>query len=150
MILLEVDNGSSLNLAIATTFKKILMKNQNLDTIYIEQLTTEAIIGIYDWEKQNRQPLLFDIEMDLPIFDAAKSDDIDDTVDYKVVSDEIIELVRNSRFDLLESLCETICESIFMHHSAVKVIRLKVSKPQAVPQTKTVGIKITRYRSNKD
>lgn len=123
------------------------MQNQHLDTIYIEGLATQAIIGIYDWERENRQPLFFDIEMDLPVFDAAKSDDINDTVDYKVVSDEVIELVTQSRFELLESLCEKICEDIFTHHQAVKTIRLKVSKPQAVAETKTVGLKITRYKT---
>lgn len=118
----------------------------HLDTIYIEALSTQAIIGIYDWERENRQPLFFDIEMDLPVFNAAKSDNINDTVDYKAVSDEVVKLVEESRVELLETLCEQICQHIFTHHKAVQVIRLKVSKPQAVESTKTVGIKITRYR----
>lgn len=119
---------------------------EHLDTIYIEGLSTQAIIGIYDWERQQRQPLFFDIELDLPIFQSAQSDNIADTVDYKVVSDEVIELVENSRLELLESLCEQICALIFANHQAVQVIRLKVSKPQAVAETKTVGLKITRLR----
>lgn len=123
------------------------MQTLNLDTIYIQELSTEAIIGIYDWEREQPQPLFFDIEMDLPVYNAAKSDDINDTVDYKVVSDSVIKLVTKSRYELLESLCEHICEHIFTQHAAVKTIRLSVSKPQAVTETKTVGIKITRYRS---
>ncbi|VAW49083.1 Dihydroneopterin aldolase [hydrothermal vent metagenome] len=117
-----------------------------MDIIFIQGLKTHAIIGIYDWERENRQPLIFDIEMSLPISSAAMSDNIDDTVDYKCVSDEIIELVENSRFELLESLCEAICQHILEHHTAVQKIQLKVSKPQAVAETDTVGLIITRQR----
>lgn len=121
--------------------------SQPMDTVFIEGLKTQAIIGIYDWERENRQPLIFDIDMDLPITQAAKSDDINDTVNYKQVSDELIELVKNSRHELLESLCEEICQHILTKHLAVKIIHLKVSKPKAVTETDTVGLKITRIRS---
>jgi len=117
-----------------------------MDIIFIQGLKTLAIIGIYDWERENPQPLIFDIEMSLPIKQAATSDDIHDTVDYKQVADEMIELVENSRFELLESLCETLCQHILSQHPAVQKIQLKVSKPQAVAETDTVGLIITRTR----
>lgn len=117
-----------------------------MDKIFIEGLKTQAIIGIYEWERENRQPLIFDIELSLPIKQAAQSDAIDDTVNYKQVCDELIELVEKSRFELLESLVETMCTHIFNHHSAVQKIDLKVSKPQAVEETTTVGLIISRTR----
>ena len=117
-----------------------------MDKIFIEGLKTQAIIGIYDWERKNRQPLYFDIELSLPIFKAAKSDAINDTVDYKKVCDEVIELVDLSRVELLESLVENICDHIFSHHPAVQNIDLKVSKPQAVAETQTVGLWVSRSR----
>ncbi|GKT12572.1 MAG: 7,8-dihydroneopterin aldolase/epimerase/oxygenase [Thiomicrorhabdus sp.] len=117
-----------------------------MDIIFIQGLKTQAIIGIYDWERESRQPLIFDIEMSLPIGSAASSDDISDTVDYKQVSDEVIELVETSRYELLESLIEEICQYILNRHQAVQKIQLKVSKPQAVAETDTVGLIITRHR----
>ena len=117
-----------------------------MDKIFIEGLETQAIIGIYDWERENRQPLFFDIELSLPIFKAAASDQINDTVDYKQVCDELIELVDKSRVELLESLVENICNHIFTHHSTVQKIDLKVSKPQAVAETRTVGLIVSRVR----
>ena len=121
------------------------MNRQVLDTIYIKGLKTETVIGILNWEKEKFQPLIFDIEMDLPIFKAAKSDDIGDTVDYAKVSEDVINLVKNSRYDLLETLCEAISNHIFEHFSAVQVLRITVSKPMAVTETDTVGVKMTRY-----
>lgn len=126
------------------------MTLQALDTIYIKGLKTETVIGILNWEKEKFQPLIFDIEMDLPIFKAAKSDDIDDTVDYGKVSEDIINLVKNSRYDLLETLCEAISNHIFKYFAAVQVLRITVSKPMAVTETDTVGIKITRYNPASD
>lgn len=123
------------------------INTQNTDTIFIEGLQTQAIIGIYDWERENRQPLIFDIDMQVSITQAAESDNIDDTVNYKQVSDEIIALVEESRYELLERLCEEICQHIFKHHNAVQTIYLKVSKPMAVAETKTVGLKLTRVRA---
>ena len=72
-----------------------------MDKIFIKGLETQAIIGIYDWERESRQPLYFDIELSMPIFKAAETDHINDTVDYKKVCDEVIELVNESRVELL-------------------------------------------------
>lgn len=117
-----------------------------MDIIFIQGLKTQAIIGIFDWERENRQPLIFDIEMAVPIASAAKSDNINDTVSYKTVSDEIIELVEKSSYELLESLAEAICLHVLNTHKAVQSIQLKVGKPQAVAETETVGLIITRCR----
>ena len=34
-----------------------------MDTVFIEDLRIDAVIGIYDWERRVRQTLAFDIEM---------------------------------------------------------------------------------------
>lgn len=119
-----------------------------MDIIFIQGLKTQAIIGIFEWERENRQPLIFDLEMGVPIANAAKSDKIDDTVCYKTVSDQVIELVEESRYELLETLVEAICEHILFTHKAVQRIQLRVSKPQAVAETETVGLMVTRKRSS--
>lgn len=116
------------------------------DQIFIQGLLVNAVIGVYDWEKQFKQPLIFDIEMSTDLVKAAQSDNIDDTVNYKTISDEVIALVTSSRFELIESLAEAVCRHIFAHHAAVKAIRLTLSKPNAVPEAKSVGLNIFRER----
>lgn len=117
------------------------------DMIYIEQLATEAIIGIYDWEREQTQPLFFDIEMEVPIFSAAQSDAIGDTVDYAVVSDFVCDYVAQSRVELLETLLENLSRELFARFNGIQKLKIKVSKPKAVPQAKTVGLIIKRTRS---
>jgi dihydroneopterin aldolase len=118
----------------------------NKDIIFIKQLNVSAIIGIYDWERKTPQPLIFDIEMTTNIQKSASTDSIADTVCYKTVADNIIDLTKQNKFELLESLAEKICQLILAKHQGVLAIKLSVNKPNAVENTQTVGISIYRSR----
>ena len=47
-----------------------------MDKVFIRGLTVETIIGVFEWEKQVQQPLIFDLEMDWDITQAAATDDL--------------------------------------------------------------------------
>ena len=68
------------------------------DTVFIEDLRIETIIGIFDWERRVKQTISLDIEMATDIRKAAASDHIDDTLDYKAVSKRLIDFVGSSEF----------------------------------------------------
>ena len=78
-----------------------------MDRVFIENLTVETVIGIFDWEREIRQAVSLDLEMDFDIRRAAASDSIEDTLDYKAVSKRLIHFVEQSEFQLVESLAET-------------------------------------------
>ena len=63
------------------------------DKVFIEGLQIETLIGIYDWERRIRQPLVFDVEMAFDNRKPAASDAIEDTLDYKAVSKRLIAFV---------------------------------------------------------
>ncbi|MCW8873786.1 MAG: FolB domain-containing protein, partial [Xanthomonadales bacterium] len=48
-----------------------------MDRVFIENLTVETVIGIYDWEREIRQAVSLDLEMDFDIRAAAASDAIE-------------------------------------------------------------------------
>ncbi|MFZ5637518.1 MAG: dihydroneopterin aldolase [Pseudomonadota bacterium] len=116
-----------------------------MDKVFIEALEIEALIGIYDWERRIRQPLLFDIEMAFDNRRPAASDDIADTLDYKAVSKRLIEYVSQSSFGLVETLAER-CAEIVLTEFDVSHVRLKLSKPGAVRGARAVGVMIERSR----
>lgn len=118
------------------------------DILFIHGLRVDTIIGIYDWEKQAEQPLIFDIELSTSLVDSAQSDAINDTVNYKTVSDDIIEWVKASRFELIETLAEQLCQRLFNHYPKVSEIALTLNKPHAVIAANSVGLKIRRRRSS--
>ena len=116
-----------------------------MDTVFIEGLEIEAVIGIYDWERRIRQPLRFDIEMAFDNRVPAATDAIADTLDYKAVSHRLIDFVAQSDFGLVETLAER-CAEIVMREFDVPWLRLKLSKPGAVRGAAAVGVTIERGR----
>lgn len=117
-----------------------------MDKVFIEALEVECVIGIYDWERKIRQPVVLDIEMDFDNRKPAASDDIADTLDYKAVSKRLIQFVSESEFGLVERLAEHCC-AIVLDEFAVTRVKLKLSKIGAVRGAKAVGVIIERTRA---
>ena len=113
------------------------------DLILIEGLAVETVIGVFDWERQIKQRLLIDLELDTDIARAASTDDLQYTLDYKAISDAVIAFAENSDYQLIESLAEDLAAMILKDFS-VSGLRLKISKPDAVPQANNVAVKISR------
>jgi len=118
-----------------------------MDRVFIEGLEIEAQIGIYDWERRIRQPLVFDIEMAFDNRRPAASDAIADTLDYKAVSKRLVAFVSASSFGLVETLAER-CAEIVLREFGVESLKLKLSKPGAVRGARAVGVMIERDRAS--
>lgn len=117
-----------------------------MDHVFIEGLEIEALIGIYDWERRIRQPLVFDIEMAFDNRVPAASDAIEDTLNYKAVSKRVVDYVSQSDFGLVETLAERVAQ-IILQEFGVQRVRLKLSKPGAVRGARAVGVSIERSAS---
>jgi 7,8-dihydroneopterin aldolase/epimerase/oxygenase len=118
-----------------------------MDKIFIHALKTEAIIGIYDWERQVRQTVLIDLEIGADIRKAALTDSIDDTLNYKRVAKRVLGFVEASEFHLVETLAEHIA-MLVLEEFAVSWIKLTLSKPGAVRSSRDVGVMLERTRES--
>lgn len=114
-----------------------------MDIVYIRELEIETIIGIYDWERQQRQVVSLDLEMATDIRPAAIDDDIKKTLDYKSVAKRLIDFVEKSEFFLVEKLAEEIA-AIVQKEFDVSWVKLRLGKPGAVTGSKEVGVIIER------
>jgi len=114
-----------------------------MDIIFIRELRIETVIGIYDWERQIKQTVCIDLEMATDIRQAAASDSIEDTLNYKAVAKRLLQFVGDSQFFLVETLGERIAELV-MTEFQVPWLRLTLSKPGAVRGSREVGIIIER------
>jgi len=114
-----------------------------MDLVFIENLNIETIIGIFDWEREIRQTVSIDLEMEFDIRKAAESDAIEDTLDYKSVSKRLIHFVEDCEFQLVEALAES-CAAIVLEEFPVSWLRLKLGKPGAVRGSSAVGVIIER------
>ena len=118
-----------------------------MDTIFLSGLTTECIIGIWDWERRVRQKVIVDIEMAADIRRAAATDSIDDTLDYKRVSKRLLQFIGDSQFQLVETLTERIAE-IVVREFDVTWVRVRLNKQGAIRGARDVGIQIERRRED--
>ncbi|MBT3900982.1 MAG: dihydroneopterin aldolase [Gammaproteobacteria bacterium] len=113
------------------------------DIIFIEGLEIETIIGVYEHERDIKQKVVLDIEMTIPESDAASSDDLRHTVDYDAVSKLVTSYVIDTQYQLIESLAEQVA-SLVLGAFATDSLKLKLSKPGAVKNAKSVGLIILR------
>jgi dihydroneopterin aldolase len=116
-----------------------------MDRVFIEDLKVQTVIGIFDWEREIKQTVSIDLEMEFDIREAARSDSIEDTLDYKSVSKRLIRFVEASEFQLVEALAER-CAQIVLDEFPVSWLQLKLGKPGAVRGSSAVGVIIERGR----
>jgi dihydroneopterin aldolase len=114
-----------------------------MDIVYIRDLRIDTVIGIFDWERQVRQTVSLDLEMATDIARAARSDHIDDALDYKAVAKRLMGFVGASEYQLVETLAER-CAELVLREFGVPWLRLRLSKPGALRGARDVGIVIER------
>lgn len=114
-----------------------------MDKIFITGLSVETIIGIYDWERTKKQKVVIDIEMATDISVAAKTEDIDSTLNYKAISKRIEQFIVDSQYQLIETMAEDL-SAVVMTEFGVQWLRLVVHKPGALSNSTDVGVVIER------
>lgn len=116
------------------------------DSVLIQQLSVKTTIGVYEWEKKIKQTLLFDITMLHDTMAAAKSDNINDALDYFEVSKAVTEYVQGNAFELIETVANRVAELILTQFN-VSEVAIKLLKPGAVENAASVGVSITRKQT---
>jgi len=116
-----------------------------MDKIFLKELTTEAVIGIFGWEREVKQTVAIDLEMSADIRRAARTDSINDTLNYKAVAKRVLAFVQDSRYQLVETLAEAVA-NVVLTEFPVDWVRVTLHKPGAIRHSKDVGVIIERER----
>ena len=116
-----------------------------MDKIILTDLRIDAVIGIWNWEKRNPQTITIDLEMLTDIKKASQSDSIKDAVDYKAVSKRVKKFIQESQFNLIETLAENVAK-IILEEFDIQWLKLSVSKPFAIKDSKNIGVCIERTK----
>ena len=114
-----------------------------MDIIFLHDLRIETVIGIWDWERKIRQTVAIDLDMAADIRKAAKTDSVDDTLNYKLVAKRVQSFIAESEFQLVETLAEHIA-GIVTGEFDVPWVRVRVNKPGAIRGARDVGVVIER------
>ena len=117
------------------------------DIVFIKNLKLDVIIGIYDHERTQTQPITLNVEMAWDNRPAGKSDDITLTLDYEKVSNYIKAFASKSAFLLVERFTEVLAEKLIMEFN-IEALTLELNKLTAIPGTDAVGVKISRTKAD--
>jgi 7,8-dihydroneopterin aldolase/epimerase/oxygenase len=114
-----------------------------LDKVFIEGLEVDTVIGAYDWERNIRQCLILDLAFAWDNRAPAEGDDLTKALDYATVSQRIQQFAEAARFQLVETFAERLAETLIAEFD-IRWLRIKVTKPGAVPAARGVGVEIER------
>lgn len=117
----------------------------NHDKIYVRDLQLRCIIGIYPQERKERQDVIVNLVLEGPFAEAAQSDNIEHTANYKTITKRIIKLVEDSEFFLIETLAERI-SGVCLKYPRVFKATVTLDKPGALRFARSVAVEITRQR----
>jgi 7,8-dihydroneopterin aldolase/epimerase/oxygenase len=114
-----------------------------MNSIFIQDLRIETRIGVYEWEQHIAQPLLLDIELEMPSAKAFSSDKLADTVNYAAIVQRLQALAADHPHKLLERFCEAVAE-ILRGEFGAPWVRVSVAKVAPIPGVKRIGVTTER------
>ena len=94
--------------------------NIRYNLLCIKGLKLDSYIGVYEWEKKEKQPLIVDVYL----YDEYKdysSDSLDDVIDYEKVAKEIKKEVEEAKFNLIEKVADVVVGIGLKYCKKVKV-----------------------------
>lgn len=119
----------------------------NLDRILIRDLTVDAIIGIYEWERQKPQEILINLTLYTDLKQAGDTDDLAYSIDYEQIAKQIQSLATRAQRLTVEALAQDIAKHCLALDSVERVC-VRVDKPEALNSARSVGVEIERSRQD--
>jgi 7,8-dihydroneopterin aldolase/epimerase/oxygenase len=119
--------------------------HQPEDRIFLHALRTECIIGFIDWERQMPQTVLIDLEFPCDAAQAAATDQVADTIDYKRIAKRVLAWAKLSEFQLLETFAHRLA-LLLLEEFPLQWVKVRVSKPGAIRHSRDVGVTVQRDR----
>ena len=112
-------------------------------SVFVEGLTIEAEIGLYDHERGRTQPLLVDIELTLT---PGAAQGIHGTVNYETLAGKAHALAAAGHIELVESFAERLAAGC-LDHARARRVRVRVRKPEAIAGAAAAGVELTAVRA---
>lgn len=115
--------------------------------ITLEGLEFFAYHGVHEFEKEQGNSFIVDVEVDVDVAQAEQSDELSGTIDYE----ELFHLVSTEmdiRSKLLEHVAARICDAIIKKWDQIKLVKVRIGKmnPPIGAVCKMSGVTIARSK----
>jgi len=122
-------------------------KNTTKRTIFIKDFIIHEIIGIHDHEKEKKQKIKFNIVIDVNQNTLPNEKDLRSIINYENITKKLENLVKNKKYNFLESLAEDSFVEIF-EDKRISSVKIKIEKPDAIKNASSAGVEIFKSRSD--
>jgi 7,8-dihydroneopterin aldolase/epimerase/oxygenase len=113
--------------------------------VFVRDLEVLGFIGIYDHEKVKPQRLIINIDLSVRERPGKMADEISHVVSYEIIAKKVESIIAAGHVNLVETLCEKIAQSCLTDKRVVAA-RVRVEKPDIIPNARSVGVEIERTR----
>ena len=120
-----------------------------IGTTGLHNLRIDCIVGVYEHERKEAQPVFIDLEVDYDFAAAALSDDVAHAVDYDRMASMVTELVQARQFQVLEAMAEAVAAMLLETMPVIDGARLEIRKPDAVPAADNSFVRVERFRAER-
>ena len=100
------------------------------DRIAVRGISAHAHHGVYDWERERGQTFRVDAVLELDTAPAAAGDDLERTVNYAVLAQQLHAVLTGEPVDLLETLAQRLADTC-LADPLVDAVEITVHKPEA-------------------
>jgi dihydroneopterin aldolase len=119
------------------------------DAIFLKGLALHAYHGVMQHEAKVGQTFQIDLQLDLDLSNASRTDKLKDTVSYDLLIKTVIEAFCGRRYRLVEGAAGA--EAVLARYPQIRSVRISVHKPHApiAATFEDVGVTIERARKRK-
>jgi FolB domain-containing protein len=116
-----------------------------VDRIIISDIRARCIVGVNKDERTETQDVKITLSIFADLRKAARSDKLENAIDYRELKKRVLSMVEKSKYFLLEALAEAVAD-VCLETPGVLKVRVRVDKPSALRFARSVGVEIVRQR----
>ncbi len=117
------------------------------DRLELRSLRAMGAHGVLESEHHTAQPFEVDLDIDVDMAAASRSDDLADTIDYGALSEAVAGVVAGPHADLLEHLAQRIADTVLGvagPRARSVTVTLRKLRPPVPVDLASAGVRITR------
>jgi D-erythro-7,8-dihydroneopterin triphosphate epimerase len=117
-------------------------------TIHVSNLRLRTFIGFNEEERAKQQDIVINIDIRYAVSAAALDDHVEQALNYRTITKQVIEHVEQGRFLLLEKLVADVLEICSSHHDVLHS-RVTIDKPHALRFADSVSLSL-EFQSDRE
>ncbi len=120
-------------------------KNVGRDWIHLREVKVRCVLGVYPEERVRARDVILNLSLECDTRAAARSDRLEDALNYELIEADVISIAEQGRFQLIETLAERVAAAC-LRHPKVSGVRVVVDKPGALVHTRSVAVEMERWK----